>query len=187
MKYIALILFMLTFTFVNAAVQITNFGRPYGIVADNSEWICNVDNQDSKFKAAVSAVHNPYSYATFIKGQSKSIPLKFEFFYHFININQAQNTVVNLAHKILTNYAISSNSVISCVSIQGDSKSYFIINACFFDNTASGYITIFLLQEYVMFVELRSSIFDESTAETIMKKPFDLITPLYKPNQPNKI
>lgn len=59
-------------------------------------------------------------------------------------------------------YAVDSTSVISNVKVEGYGNDR-ILTACFFNNQTSGYIMILYKVNYVMFVEMRTDLFDEQT------------------------
>lgn len=78
---------------------------------------------------------------------------------------------------------MDSNSVIRNVSVTGDPKTYYHVKADFFDNKSPGHISLFAIPNYIMFVELRTELFDESTRDFVMGKSYELITPLFNPKE----
>jgi hypothetical protein len=181
MKSIVLFLaaFYLSFGFLSAVTQITSFGEPHGIVADTNEWVCTVETNRPKIADALEYVQTKH-----IRGTSKSLPMTFEFFKSTQNFcYQTSQKTLDKGHTVLAKYAIATNSIISNISIKENSNTHYIINGSFFENKSTGHFALHVISSYIMFVELRSELFDESTREIIMNKPFELITHLYNPKK----
>lgn len=189
MKHLSLLLlvFLFSFSTVNAAIQITTFGAPYGIVADTNEWTCLVDIKPPKLLQSTNC----------IKGTFKDLPLKFEFDtssqfhgYHTYPVPFSTphlKTILDKDSEVLKKYAILTKTVFSNVYIK-ESDKYYTIKGNFFDNYSSGYFALHILRplhysggSYSMFVTLKTDLFDETTRDAIMVKPLELITPLFSP------
>ncbi len=167
-------------SFASAAIQITSFGQPHGIVADNNEWTCQV--LDHKINSNLIFSQNAGA-LKYISGKAKNLPLIFDFFAYSHLFSQTQTGVLNGTTKLLSAYAMRMNTIISNVQIKGESKTHYVVTASFFDNISSGHIALYIMPNYVMFVQLRTELFDEVLRNTIFDKPFALITPLYNPKK----
>ena len=175
MKYLCIFFaaFQLSCGFVESAIQITTFGHPNGVVADTNEWNCVVSGASPQLIGG-----------TYIKGTSKSLPMVFDFYYHMnqqIHFGEHKENVLNSVNNVLLKYAIATSTVFKNVTIKGDNKTCYTVTGSFFDNTSSGYFSLHIMKDYVMFVKLRTELFDENTRNAVMSKPLELITPLYSP------
>lgn len=162
-------------TIAYQAHKIYTIGSLINIVADNSEWSCQVS---TKSDPSVNC-NNSHGDTKYVIGRSRLLPISFVFY--VAPLSSTGSYVENF----LKTYAIKTNSVLFDVKQKVRSKNSLIVECRYYNNTESGYLQ-YHWQEIngiavVMFSKIDNDSIDDESRETLYKSAHDLITPVYNP------